>query len=101
MGCTTCELREKDVINMCDGKKLGIVTELEIDVSCGRVCAIIVVPDTIGGILKSKNQVIVPWDKIMKIGKDTILVEAPPQAPKCDSCESDMKCRKGHKWWKF
>ena len=29
-----CELREKEVINICDGKRLGCIVDLEFDI-CG------------------------------------------------------------------
>ena len=101
MGCTTYDLREKDVVNMCDGKKLGCVAELEIDPECGRVTAIIVSPDTISAIVFSKHQIRIPWDKIIRIGHDIILVDAPPPPPKCDECVADPKDKCKRKWWKF
>ena len=101
MGCTTVDLREKDVVNMCDGRKLGCVAELEIDTDCGKVTAIIVSPDSIAAIIFSKNQIRIPWDKIIRIGCDTILVDSPPPPPpkKCDDCVQENKCKK--KWWRF
>ena len=75
MACTTCELRDKDVINVCDGNRLGQVADFEIDPSCGRICALIVSPDTVAGMLFSKNRIRVPWDRIVQIGKDAVLVD--------------------------
>ncbi len=101
MGCTTLELREKDVINICNGQKLGKVSELEIDVDCGKVTAFIVVPEGICSIFSTKHHVRVPWDKIEKMGKDTILVELPLQITgNTDSC-SNRECKKDKKWWNF
>lgn len=40
------DLREKDVINISDGKKLGKVCDLEVNVKTGKIDAI-VVPGTI------------------------------------------------------
>jgi len=75
MCITTCELREKDVVNICDGQKLGCVSELEIDTDCGSVTALIVCGDSISSILFSKNRIRVPWCAIKCIGRDTVLVE--------------------------
>ena len=75
MACSTCELRDKDVINVCDGNRLGQVADFEIDPSCGRICALIVSPDTVAGMLFSKNRIRVPWDRIVRIGKDAVLVD--------------------------
>ncbi len=101
MACTTVDLREKDVINSCDGVKLGRVSELELDVDCGKVCALIVTPECFSSMFSSKHNIRVPWDKIIKIGCDIILVDV-PQIPtgKCE-CKTD-KCQHGDKkWWRF
>ena len=43
---TTCELREKDVINLCDGARLGHACDFEFDTCDGRICALIVCRET-------------------------------------------------------
>lgn len=75
MGCCINDLRDKDVINICDGRKLGCVEDVEVDVNSGRLIAIIVPCDgRLFGFVRSKNLVIL-WDSIEKIGDDTILVK--------------------------
>ena len=74
--------------------------ELEIDVDCGKVTALIVVPEGICSIFSTKHHVRVPWDKIEKMGKDTILVELPLQITGTDSC-GNIECKKDKKWWKL
>ena len=37
-----CELREKEVINSCDCKRLGCVVDIEFDCSSGQIEALIV-----------------------------------------------------------
>ena len=39
---TFCELKCKEVVNLCDGSKLGNICDLEIDEKSGRIEAIIV-----------------------------------------------------------
>ena len=34
---TFCELREKEIINICDGARLGCICDLEIDDSTGTI----------------------------------------------------------------
>jgi len=108
MSCTAFDLREKDVINVCNGQKLGCVTDLEIDTDCGKIIAIIVTGESLTAMIFSKNRVRIPWDKIQRIGKDTILVDMPMLShDKCDDCESDLKCKSGDRcssgkrprWW--
>jgi YlmC/YmxH family sporulation protein len=75
MGCCINDLRDKEVINICDGRKLGCVDDVEVDISSGRLVAIIVPCDgRLFGFGRSKNLVIL-WDSIEKIGDDTILVK--------------------------
>ena len=72
----TSDLREKDVINVADGKKLGKVCDLEVDLQNGRVDAIIVpAPFSMGSIFSKDKDYVIPWNKIKKIGEDVILVE--------------------------
>ena len=90
---TTCELRQKDVVNICDGQKLGCVSELEIDAECGRVTAVIVYGDSFVSLLFGKNKICIPWDKIKCIGRDTVLVEyCDDERRSCD--HSKGKCKK-------
>ena len=75
MGCCINDLRDKDVINICDGRKLGCVDDVEVDVSNGRLVSIIVPCDgRLFGFGRSRSLVIL-WDCIEKIGDDTILVK--------------------------
>ena len=73
MHCRIVDLRCKEVINLDDGSRLGFVNDVEIDVSCGRVVAI-VVPRRTSVFLKG-NDLVIPWDCVKRIGDDIILVE--------------------------
>ena len=74
--CNSEDFREKEVINVCDGKRLGCVSEVEFNVCDGRLTAIIVPAE--GGFLGfgSKERIVIPWEKIVRIGEDVILVNA-------------------------
>lgn len=72
----TSDLKLKEVINVNDGKRMGNITDIEIDVDTGRLTAIVV--PGLGkflGIFGRNEDVVIPWDKINKIGMDVILVE--------------------------
>lgn len=73
--CSTADLREKEVINLCDGERLGYVTDFEIDICEARILSLIL-PSEIGlfGFPKGE-ELVIPWDKIECIGEDTILVK--------------------------
>lgn len=69
------DLRVKDVININDGKRLGQLVDVEINNDTGRIEAIVVPnPGRILGLFGGGNDRVIPWDKIVKIGPDCILV---------------------------
>lgn len=74
-GCRIAELRLKEVINICDGARLGYVGDLEVDIVCGRVVALVVPgPCWFFGLFGRGEDYVIPWDAIDKIGDDIILV---------------------------
>jgi len=74
----TSDLRQKEVINVVDGRRLGPITDIEIDIETGRLTAIVVPgPGKFLGIFGRNDDVVIPWEKINKIGLDVILVESP------------------------
>ena len=75
---TYSELRQKEVINSCDGRRLGNVCDLELT-DDGRILALIVpMPFTISGIFKQEGMRI-PWSDVCMLGEDVILVKLPAQ----------------------
>ena len=91
--CKTENFREKEVVNISDGKRLGYITEVEFDICSGKITAIVV--GCAGGIFgKGKKDIIIPWCNIEKIGEDIILVRADPfLLPGCDGkekCDSNI-----------
>ena len=73
------DLKCKEVINICDGARLGCICDLELDPCSGCISAIIVPgPARLWGILRSDEELVIPYCKINKIGDDVILVEIIP-----------------------
>lgn len=70
------DLRDRDVVNINDGKRLGLINDIELDVESGTIKAIII-PGAGGfmGVLGRKQDLVISWDKIVKVGVDTILVD--------------------------
>ena len=81
MPVTFTELRQKDVVNVRDGRRLGRPIDLVINEMA--VVEALVVPVS-GGFLnllkQEKEGCLVPWNQIIRIGDDVILI---------DLCESD------------
>lgn len=70
----TCDLREKEVINLCDGVRLGCPVDFQFNACDGRITALIV-PRACGFLgMGRSHDIIIPWNKIECIGEDTILV---------------------------
>lgn len=68
------KLRDKEVINICDGKRLGYINDVIIDVCTGCVTAIVVLFDLrVFGFGKCE-ELTIPWNKIGCFGQDAVLV---------------------------
>ena len=67
------ELIKKEVINTCDGCRLGYVCDLEIDSMCGRINALFIPQRR--KLLSKPCYLTVKWEQIERIGSDMILVK--------------------------
>lgn len=71
------EIKQKEVINVNEGRRLGVVYDVEIDMEKGHIDAI-VIPGTgkLLGIFSKDNDIVINWDNIKKIGVYVILVDS-------------------------
>ena len=70
------DFQSKDVVNIVDGKKLGQISDLELDLRQGRIESIVVPsPGRFFGFFGSGADVVIPWRNIIKIGMDVVLVK--------------------------
>ena len=77
------DFRQKEVINIYDGKRLGYVCDVDIDMVKGVLNAIIVPGNgKVLGLFGKDDDYVIPWNKIKTIGDDIILVDysIPPKA---------------------
>lgn len=71
-----CDLRQKEIINICTCKSLGCPIDLMFHPKTGQLEAIIVaLPGRFCGFFMKENECIIPWECIRQIGEDIILVE--------------------------
>lgn len=71
-----CELRQKEVINVCSCSSLGCVIDVEINEKNGCITALIVPgPGRFPSFWGRDNELVIPWKCICQIGDDIILVE--------------------------
>lgn len=74
------ELRCKEVVNICDGARLGFVTDLVVDADTGRVVSLVVPgPCRKFGLLGREDDYLIPWGCIKRIGDEIILVDIVPE----------------------
>ena len=80
MALTVMQLRCKEVICLSDGRRLGFVSDIEVEIPEGQVCALIVPgPCRILGLVGRKDDYRIPWNCIRRIGPDIILVDVRPE----------------------
>ena len=74
---TFSELKQKDVVNIYDGKRLG--KPIDLVLNPGACVEALVVPSGSGGFLgllrQDKEGCFIPWNRVLRIGDDVILVE--------------------------
>lgn len=69
-------MKQKEVINCNDCKRLGFVGDVDFDIKTGCMLAIIVPgPGCICGFLGREKEYIIPFCDICQIGEDIILVD--------------------------
>ncbi len=76
MELSFCDLRAKEVINVSDGKRLGNVIDMIFETNCARVTGIVVPASrSLFNLFKGNSDIFIPYQRIIKIGKDVVLVE--------------------------
>lgn len=71
------DLRMKDIVNIVDGKRLGMLKDIELNLQDGKIKSIILPGNgKVLGIFGRGDDVVISWEQIKKIGVDVILVEA-------------------------
>ena len=79
-----CELRQKEVINVCSCASMGCVIDVDIYPKSGQVLALIVPgPGRFSSLFGRDHESLIPWRCICQIGEEIILVELDePRPPK-------------------
>lgn len=79
MNCRMGDLRNKEVINMKDGGRVGFISDVELDTRTAALTAIVVYGKLrCFGLLGREPDAVIPWKNIGLIGEDTVLVDYQP-----------------------
>lgn len=86
------DMHNKEVINLCDGTRLGYVDDLEVDTCTAQVTALVICGRSrLFGLLGRDPDVVIQWKDIEVVGEETILVNF-----QCKPCECAAPNRGAH-----
>jgi len=75
------ELKDKEIINIYDGSRLGTLGEgdLIIDVETGEIKALILPgPRNTLSVWRRRQELVIPWEAVHKVGAEVITVDFGP-----------------------
>ena len=74
------ELQCKEVICLSDGRRLGFVTDVLVEMPEGKICAIVVPgPCRVLGVAGRQDDYVIPWSAVCRVGPDIVLVDTRPE----------------------
>lgn len=69
------EFQIKDVVNVSDGRRLGNIGDIEINLNTGKIEAVVISGNgRMLGFFGKEEEIVIPWKNIIKIGQDVVLV---------------------------
>lgn len=73
---TTSDLRQMEVIDVKEGKRLGFISDIIFDDELNKIESIVIPPqNSFFSVFRKKDEIIIKWDQIKVIGVDVILVD--------------------------
>ncbi|CEH35485.1 YlmC/YmxH family sporulation protein [Romboutsia lituseburensis] len=69
------DIMEKEIINVKNGKRMGFITDIDMDTNEGKIMSFTITGDLGRGIFSRNGEgQVIFWNDIIKIGCDTIIV---------------------------
>jgi YlmC/YmxH family sporulation protein len=78
MTTNSMTLMERQVVNIADGKCLGNLKDIELNLWTGSIEALVL--PALNGFwhrLQNAGELVIGWEKVVRIGVDVILIDAP------------------------
>ncbi len=74
---STQDLRNKEVINIHNGKSLGFVDDITVDLEKGTVEGLVIPQSHTGlfSLFSKGGEIFVPWSAVRRVGEEVLLVE--------------------------
>ena len=73
------DLHRKEVICVSDGRRLGYISDVCVEIPTGNIVSIVVPgPCKFFGLFGRRDDYIIPWSCIRRIGPDIVLVDTKP-----------------------
>jgi len=69
------DLQHKDVVNVLDGKKIGNIIDININLDGNMNSLIVEKSKLFISMFSNKDEIEIKWEQIEKIGEDVILVK--------------------------
>ena len=86
------DMHDKEVINICDGTRLGFVDDLELDTCTTQITALVICGRRRWfGLLGREPDRVIQWKDIEVVGEETILVNF-----SCPACECHQQAKGPH-----
>ncbi len=83
------DLEGKEVINLVDGARLGVIGEADmlIDIHTGEIHSIVLPHrNTFFSLWADRQNMIIPWEAVKRIGNEVIIVELDNTVPNLIRC---------------
>ena len=74
----------KEVICVSNGQRLGFVSDARVELPEGKILSIIVPGRSkLFGLLRCRDDYVIPWNCIKRMGPDIVLVDVRPEECRC------------------
>ncbi|WP_195999714.1 YlmC/YmxH family sporulation protein [Clostridium sp. 1001271B_151109_B4] len=69
-------IRSMEVVDISTGSKLGYIRDFKVDLDTNKIVSIFLPSNSNKGWFSKEDDIEIPWEKIVKVGVDVIIVDA-------------------------